>query len=258
MGWDSYMEEKYFLIEPARRVPGFGRRRKMPLTPKQNAWVCALVAVLMGCGRLYAEKFAHVVKPERKFLLSDWLKARIKSDRAIVAKDRLELRHLAGRSGVASQRSFLLRQIGSYLREIRDCKQNKIPHFPSIVYWGSRQRCAYRLSPGDISRLNDNFVVTQILGPHSALCVLSCPFQYDNGWLMYSPGQRLPGYQKGPGRMVKIDGLDFSSLTVGMDISVRGGLCQAGKPYTYKTVTGATNTVAELHPIRMVNDTKRH
>ena len=227
----------------------------------KSVWVFALVLVLMASGRLYADKTAHVVKPEKTILLSVWLKARTKADLAVIAKDRMELRHLAGRSGVESRRLLLLRQIGICRREIVGCKQHRMPHFPSIVgdnlpshvaagdvigqmFVTASARTIYRFRPGQISLFNDDFVIHQILGPHSALCMLSGVIEKSDGRL--------------GGRLVRIDGLDFSSLTTGMDVFAPDGLCQVGKPFTYTTVTGATNTITELHPVKMINDTMRH
>ena len=201
--------------------------------------ICAVA--LIFCGRCAGESTLHLAKDAKTVKLSIWLRQRIRRDTALIAADRAKLIALAGKSGHVRQRRQLLNQMRICRVEITACKNDRCPHFGYLIqrppplpkgWYSIGDTVEYHFRRGNIGRLYYALLVDQILSPTSAIC-------------------RVLGEH----RVFLVTGVDFSGK-ISNSAAYYPGLCQVGKPYTYATIDGSSNTIPAIHAIRFVVDVK--
>ncbi|MHB1769082.1 MAG: hypothetical protein ACYCUV_14685 [Phycisphaerae bacterium] len=208
----------------------------------------------------------YVIKQDQA-KLRDYVSRQISKDKNLISADRAKLRALAGRNGVQKQRVALLQQIISCRRETIYYKRGGMPKSGGLV----KQIASYQSEikyyrhggilkfgdliniagngirfPGEIGYLKCTITAFQILKPHKALCQTTLPGLRDS-----DTGEYLIYPQDGP--IVMVEGYDFNNVAVGDDVS-NHLLWQVKKTVTYSTVSGGTNTIWEIHPVKIVND----
>ncbi len=185
---------------------------------------------------------------------------------AQIAADRAELRKLAGASGHARERAALLAQIRHDRLAIAWIRRGASP-----AKWAPRLRPRYA-APGQLGvfRFGYEGAVTELLPAHAALVRLYYPavpadsrlarFQ---GWgaLSARQGAELAAqFRSDRSKAFYLCGYKTKGWTCASDCNFSiPGPCQIST-YTYTTVTGASNTVLMISPVRFVDDlhAKKH
>ncbi len=212
----------------------------------RNSVPTLLLMVYLLAASGHARADSYVLRPlHAHIILYSHL---LRKDLKQIASDRAKLRAFAGKSGNIARRRRLLTQIAYDLHQIGQIKAG------ANVYVRPVWLRPHSLAAGQegIFHYSSNGALSQILSHTRALGYLSWVFPSRG---MDSSGNPTGGYTRDT-RLVCFSGFDFSHYAAGSGVITICGFCRIST-YSYKTVTGAVNTVLSIEPLKFVDDVRQ-